>query len=46
VPGNYPRAPGQAQSHGLQAISLLGQLVNIAKISNDIPVTRSFEILP
>jgi hypothetical protein len=46
VLGDYPEKPGEPVSHGLQVISLISQLVNIAKISNDIPVTRSFEILP
>lgn len=32
--------------HSLQVLSLLSQLVNISKLSNDIPVTRSIEVLP
>jgi hypothetical protein len=32
--------------HTLQVLSLLSQLVNTAKISGDIPVTRTLEIVP
>ncbi|SFM92089.1 hypothetical protein [Variovorax sp. OV329] len=32
--------------HSMQVLSLLSQLVSLSKISSDIPVTRSFEVLP
>jgi hypothetical protein len=32
--------------HSFQVLSLLSQLVSIAKLSSDIPLTRSFEVLP
>jgi len=46
VIGNYPQPPEGPVYHGLEVMSLVAQLVNIAKISSDIPKTRAFEVLP
>lgn len=46
VIGQMGAASGGEIVHSLQVLSLLSQLVNISKLSSDIPVTRSIEVLP
>lgn len=42
----FADAPGARVVHSMQVLSLLSQLVSISKLSGDIPVTRSIEVLP